>query len=183
MKGEIVKQSESCQFLGDLENVPSGPPGEDLEFWDLETSAGTIQLKSGQSIKLDRTPTILRKIRRCAGGFAYGMVEYPDGGMLWHSLGRQVPELTAWQKAQLKEIESKIPRKYWVLGDVSRKVGDLTSEITVGRVQAGQVVFMATVRPLFTAGAVVAKDDGSMSIGEDVIALMDGRIADDSIER
>lgn len=169
-------------FLGDREHVPSGPPGEDLEFWDLETSAGTIQIKSGQKIKLDRTLTILRKIRRCEGGWAYGMVEYPDGGMLWHGLGRQVPELTAWQKAELKEIERKIPRKYWVLGDVSRKVGDFTSEMTVGRVQSGQVVFMATARPLFTAGAVVAKDDGSMSIGEDVMALMDGRIAYDSNE-
>lgn len=178
-----MKRSGSCPFLGDREHVPSGPPGEDLEFWDLETSAGTIQLKPGQPIKIDRTWTTLRKIRRCAVGFAYGMLEYPDGGMLWHELARQVPELTAWQKAKIEEIERKIPRKYWVLGDMSRKVGDHTSEMTVGRVQSGQVVFMATLRPLFTAGTVVAKDDGSMSIGDDVIALMDGRIAHDSNER
>lgn len=167
--------SGPCPFLGDREHVPDGPPGEDLKEWDLETTAGVIRLKPGQILKIGEWTT-LRKIRRCANGEAYGMVEYGDGGLLWHQLApAPVPELSQWQKAEVERLERAIPRQLWVLGDMSRKVGERISYATPEGSRSGTIVFMAALRP-FTAGTVVAMDDGSMSVGDDVIALQDGRV-------
>jgi len=170
------KEPGPCPFLGNRDYVPAGPPGKDLEAWDLETTAGGIELKSGQRLKIDGSWVVLRKIRRCQNGEIYGMHEYPDGGILWSQLApAPVPELTEWQKNELKDIETRIPRQFWVLGDMSRKIGDRTGLITAEGSRSGTVLFMASTRP-FTAGAVIAMDDGGMRIGDDVMALLDGRV-------
>lgn len=171
-----------CPFLGNRDHVPAGPAGEDLETLELETTAGIIPLRPGQPIKTDHAWTVLRKIRRCGNGEIYGMVEYPDGGLLWTQLvPAPVPELTEWQKAEVERIKQAIPRQFWVLGDMSHNIGDRTSFITPEGSKSGTIVFMAAMRP-FTAGAVVVLDDGSMTIGDDVAALMDGRIQVESHE-
>jgi hypothetical protein len=170
-----------CPFLGNLDHVPAGPEGTDVEEYPLETTAGTIRLKAGDVIYQDGSKTVLRKVRRCTNGEIYGMVEYPDGGLLWTGLApAPVPELTEWQKTQLKEAEKKIPRRFQLQGDWANKVGDRVSR---GGDRMGTIVMMATPRSCFTAGAIVAMDDGSMSVGDDAMALMDERIAHASIER
>lgn len=170
-----------CPFLGNLDHVPDGPEGEDINEHPLETTAGTIHLKAGDVLYQDGSKTILRKVRRCQNGEIYGMVEYADGGLLWTGLApAPIPEITQWQKAQLEEAEKKIPRMFQVKGDWTNRVGDRVSR---GEGRMGTIVMMATPRRCFTAGAIVAMDDGSMSVGDDAMALMDGRIAHNSNEK
>lgn len=165
-----------CPFVGNLDHVPAGPPGEDVETFDIETSAGSIRLKPGQPLRVG-VWTLLRKIRRCSSGETYGLVEYLDGGLLWSLLApAPVPELNEWQKSQLEEIRRKIPRNYWMLGDTSHILGDRTSRIGPKGAKMGTVVFMVSTRPFPSVGSVIAMDDGSLSIGEDVMAMLDGRI-------
>lgn len=178
---EEERRPGPCPFLGNVDHVPSGPEGTDIEEYPLETSAGVIRLKAGDELGVDTSKTILRKIRRCTNGEIYGMVEYPDGGLLWTDLApAPVPELTEWQKGQLEDAETKIPRRFQVHGDWVNKVGDRVSR---GGGRMGTIVLMAANRPCFSAGAIVAMDDGSMSVGDVAMALMDGRLDHTSAER
>jgi hypothetical protein len=169
-----------CPFVGNVKYVPDGPAGDDVDSCSVMITPGTIRLKPGDEIVVDHIPTVLRKIRRCSNGEFYGMVEYSDGGLLWTSLApAPIPELTEFQEAQLEDAEKKIPRQFQVQGDCRNKVGDRIS--CGGRM--GTIVLMATSHPLFNAGNIVMMDDGSVSVGDEAMALMDGRIAHVSTDR
>lgn len=169
----------------EAKRIPEGPDGEDIPSCSVTFHRGSIRLETGDVVEIGGSQTVLRKIRRLHNGEIYGMVEYPDGGFLWTGLVPiPVPELSRAQAEEIARIRESIPRQFWVLGDMSRKVGDRTSIGGKDGTRSGTIIFMAATRP-FTAGSVIAMDDASLSIGDDVMALLDGRIetAHESVER
>lgn len=159
--------------------VPPGPEGLKIDSCPLSTYAGIVRLKAGDELELGSgSKTVIREIRRCPNGEIFGMVEFPDGGLLWHPLAPvPVPKPTPEQLAEVRKIESKIPRAFQMLGDWSHKIGDRVSYSDgLGPRRSGTILFMASTRPCLSAGHVVALDDGGLSISDDVMALIGGRV-------
>jgi len=153
--------------------IPEGPPGQDIETCEVAIPMGTVETRIGSTVRLGKTVTRLLKLRRCADDSVFGMVEYPDGSFLWTMIAAApIPELMEHQKAEIDRMSREIPRTHQVLGDWSQKIGDRTS---IGD-RMGTIVFMASARPAFAAGSVIAMDDGSLIISDEVMALLDGRI-------
>ena len=156
-----------CPFVGDKDHVPEGPNGDDLVTCRVKFHGGEIMLIPGAVIRLieSSSDVPLRKIRRCENGEVYGMVEFPDGGLLWTSLAPiPTPKLTEWQIEEINRIKNKIP----VLYHVTSKIGDRVSRCN----RMGTVVFVADGIHFSHECEVVAMDDGSISLGDSVACLL-----------
>jgi hypothetical protein len=158
--------------------IPPGPDGLKIDSCPLDTYAGTVRLRQGDEIELDSgTKTVLREIRRCPNGEIFGMVEFPDGGFLWHPLAPvPVPKPTTSQISEVRKLRDQIPQAFLTNGDSWHKVGERASYFTSKGRMAGTILLMAFTRPSQMAGTVIALDDGGLSISDDIMALVDGRI-------
>jgi len=150
-----------CPFLS-----PEGPDGTDLESALLQIDEDTrIPVAAGSVLFIDEDRAVLKKLKRLKNGGVWGMVEFEDKSILWTALAPEpTPPLTTFQEEEIESIRTRLSPVHIL----HRKVGD---RVGCGQDRAGTVVLMA-FREASMAGQVVAVDDGSIQISENVAQLL-----------
>ena len=150
-----------CPFL-----TPEGPEGTDLETALLQIDEDTrIPVAAGSVLFIDEDRATLKKLKRLKNGGVWGMVEFEDKSILWTALAPEpTPPLTHFQEEEIESIKTRLSPLHML----RRKVGD---RVGCGDGRTGTIVLMA-FRESFTGGTIVAVDDGSIQISDNVAQLL-----------
>lgn len=151
----------SCPFTS-----PEGPEGTDLPSFLLKIDDGLrIMLAPGAVLFDDEDRSVLRKIRRLKDGSVWVLIEFEDKSVVWTPLAaKPTPPLTQFQEEEIERIKTRLSP----LQILRKKVGD---RVGCGDGRTGTIVLLA-FRDAHVDGTVVAVDDGSIQISENVAQLL-----------